>query len=75
MLLDRVFNILSQAADTNDLIDKVRYAPDKQALVVDIRYNKALRVCTKNNEVHVQGDLSAAEKLKEIIEGAIQNGN
>ena len=72
MLLELVFKILENAKAENNLIHKVQYSPKRDAIVVDVNYGKALSVCVDKNVVHVQGDTVAGEKVKKIIEGAIQ---
>lgn len=75
MIINRVYEILKNISKSNDFVCKVRWAPDNKSLVVDINYNKALRVCVIRNEIHIQGDINLGNKLKELIEGALKDGN
>ena len=75
MILKRVHEILQDLKDDQNLIGKIRWSPDNKALIVDINYNKVLRISVIRNEVHIQGDLNTGNKLKQMIEGAINNVN
>lgn len=72
MLLEMLFRILENAKQDSKLINKVRYSPQQDAIIVDINYNKVIRVVSIGNEVHVQGDEIIGNEIKKIIEGALQ---
>lgn len=75
MILEKIFKILENLKLSETLINKVRWSPTRDAIIVDINYGKVLRVCAEKNVVHIQGDNIIGNKLKKMIEGAIKDGN
>lgn len=75
MILKKIFDIIQTLKQTENFINKIRWSPNEDAIIVDINYGKVLRVCAEKNIVHIQGDNTLGNKLKQLIEGEIKNGN
>ncbi len=71
IITEKVYEIVSSLQD--NLISKVRYSPDNKSIIVDINYNKSLRIDVINNIVYIRGDKLAANKLKKLIDERIHN--
>ena len=71
IIIEKVYEIVSSLQD--NLISKVRFSPDNKSIIVDINYNKTLRIDVINNTVYIHGDKIAANKLKKLIDERIHN--
>ena len=71
MHIERIFDILSEYNNEDNLINKVRMSPDGLRIVVDVNFNRAITIREVSNEIRIEGDPVYAEKIKSIIEEAL----
>lgn len=72
MNLKKLWQIIEEAKHDYRDIGKMQYSPQGDAIIVDMSFGKALRICMRGNEVHIQGDSTAGATMKNIIEGALK---
>ena len=75
MIIQKIFEIVERLKGQDSLIREIKWSPDKDAIIIDVNFGRVLRISVDGNIVHVQGDLYVGNKLKEMIEGAIKDGN
>lgn len=71
MHIERIFDILSEYNNEDNLINKVRMSPDGLRIVVDVNFNRAITIREVSNEIRIEGDPVYVEKIKSIIEEAL----
>lgn len=68
-----VYDILSDVATKDSRINSVRYSPNKTKLILDIKFNKALEVFYKGNELIIQGELNLSSYVQNILNKYLNN--
>ena len=72
LLLTKIFDILNNYSNKDNLINKVRISPDNKRIVVDANFNKAITIRQENNKLIIEGDTDYCNRIKDIIEEAIR---
>lgn len=66
--LQRIYKIVSQLCDEGDeVIADVKFSPDRNKLILDVNFNKALEITCEGNKVIIKGELNSAKYLQKLL--------
>ena len=69
--LEKIYNILKDASNYDGKISDVRLSPDNNKIILDMKFNKALEVFIRDNDVIIKGDNNYGTYVQKILQGEL----
>lgn len=69
--LEKIYNILKDTSNYDDKISDVRLSPDNKKIILDMKFNKALEVFIRDNDVIIKGDNNYGTYVQKILQGEL----
>ena len=69
--LEKIYNILKDTSNYDDKISDVRLSPDNKKIILDMKFNKALEVFIRDNDVIIKGDNNYGTYVQQILQGEL----
>ena len=65
--LSNVFDILYDVSNHEDVIENVRWSPNKNKIILDMSYNKALEIFLRDDKLIIRGDTNFGKYIQNIL--------
>ena len=66
--LEKIYNILKDISNYDDKISNVRISPSNTKIILDMKFNKALEVFIRDNDVVIKGDNNYGTYVQKILQ-------
>ena len=65
--LSNVFDILKDVSNHEDVIENIRWSPNKTKIILDLSFNKALEIFMRDNKLIIKGDTNFGKYIQNIL--------
>lgn len=66
--IEKIYNILKDVSSYDDKISDVRISPNNDKIILDMKFNKALEVFIRDNDVIIKGDNNYGTYVQKILQ-------
>ena len=66
-ILSNVFDILTDISSHDEVIQKVRWSPSKNKIILDLKFNKAIEIFVKNGKLVIKGETNYGKYIQNIL--------
>ena len=65
--LSNVFDILKDVSSHEEVIENIRWSPNKTKIILDMSFNKALEIFIRDTKLIIKGDTNLGKYIQNIL--------